>query len=733
MKVIVRYAETGQEFELAISEERAIEEIQEVLYSSVGVQPEFQILLSEDGVSLKDKKSNLQPNAIIYAFSKEAIKKDKLPINLDINPLKNTIGPCLQGEERGVLILERKLHKLAERAIKLTDLISSANEFKYRIEKEINICENSAGVLEIYHNKYIQTQILSYRQLYNRFENHFNATQEELNLFDKNVNKLEQIELHPSLQKPERKCLSDILDLQQLTKWKEQFYSEIIRLQAKFLEVNGGMDQLAENFKINIIQPFIHPDIPELNAASAENAINLYREYRDLSAKYIADGDASAGERLHEEEWESKAKNAENEVAELERNSFMIEQFLNNLKQARKQAADLILAILKQVTTMSIKIRDSVKSQVNMLSSLLKRSEKRLGFVKVPRLLPEAYNASLIEVSRRRLFVKKANELQQQLNKIAEIEISERLNFLNKYRHVLPNDFVSQLSAAPCVRIVSFMNEPDLQLPEIDISIDDFPHMHLYSSESFDEKLSQKYENAVNDLNNLNQEIENYKKREEALRNELENNKDAIAKLTANLKAKEKVIRDTDKGLFDLKEYLKGITKENAVLKQQVAAQTKKALDLANAEQQLQENIQKLQAEIKEKSNEPYIKILQELGISCETPAALKNFVAKLQLDLEFERNKSSSMISFTSFSEGSMALFFPSPEGHFIAFNFNCPNHFLDLDSLAPATLQSLSQQPFLVGNIKEKKIFRALAQNPFSLPRDTEYSLLSIQEMPL
>mmetsp|Transcript_29493 Transcript_29493/g.29223 ORF Transcript_29493/g.29223 Transcript_29493/m.29223 type:complete len:282 (+) Transcript_29493:907-1752(+) len=279
----------------------------------------------------------------------------------------------------------------------------------------------------------------------------------------------------------------------------------------------------------------------------------------------------------------------------------MIEQFLNNLKQARKQAADLILAILKQVTTMSIKIRDSVKSQVNMLSSLLKRSEKRLGFVKVPRLLPEAYNASLIEVSRRRLFVKKANELQQQLNKIADIEISERLNFLNKYRHVLPNDFVSQLSAAPCVRIVSFMNEPDLQLPEIDISIDDFPHMHLYSSESFDEKLSQKYENAVNDLNNLNQEIENYKKREEALRNELDNNKDVIAKLTANLKAKEKVIRDTDKGLFDLKEYLKGITKENAVLKQQVAAQTKKALDLANVEQQLQENIQKLQAEIKEK------------------------------------------------------------------------------------------------------------------------------------
>mmetsp|Transcript_29493 Transcript_29493/g.29225 ORF Transcript_29493/g.29225 Transcript_29493/m.29225 type:complete len:91 (+) Transcript_29493:1871-2143(+) len=90
-------------------------------------------------------------------------------------------------------------------------------------------------------------------------------------------------------------------------------------------------------------------------------------------------------------------------------------------------------------------------------------------------------------------------------------------------------------------------------------------------------------------------------------------------------------------------------------------------------------------------------------------------------------------MISFTSFNEGSMALFFPSPEGHFIAFNFNCPNHFLDLDSLAPATLQSLSQQPFLVGNIKEKRIYRALAQNPFSLPRDTEYSLLSIQEMPL
>ena len=67
MKVIVRYAETGQELELTINEDKAIEEIQESLYSSIGVQPEFQILLSEDGISLKDKKCIPQFNTFIYA------------------------------------------------------------------------------------------------------------------------------------------------------------------------------------------------------------------------------------------------------------------------------------------------------------------------------------------------------------------------------------------------------------------------------------------------------------------------------------------------------------------------------------------------------------------------------------------------------------------------------------------------------------------------------------------
>lgn len=733
MKVIVRCAESGQELEIAVSEEKAIDEIQESVYSSLGIKPEFQILLSEDGVSLKDKKCLPSLNSLIYAFSKEAIKKDKLPLNLDVNQFRSAIGPCLQGEERGVIILERKLHKLAERALKLTDMISGANDFKDRMQKEINICEKAANVLHLYHNKYIQNQINSYKQLYIRFATHYQVTQEELDLFDNNIERLGQIKLHDALEKTGRRYLSEILDIMQLTRWKEQFHSEIERLQVKFQEVNASMDQLSDNFKLNLSNPLTMPVILELKIISAQNAIRLYKEYRDLSERYIHEGDASAGERLHEDGWESKACLADSEISELERNSFLIDQSISNLKESRKNAADEILTLLKQVTAMSIKIRDSVKSQVNMLSSLLKRSEKRLGFVKVPRLLPEAYHASLVEISRRRLFVNKANELQQQLNKIAEIEIEERLTFLNKYRHVLPNDFVSQLSAAPCVRVISFTNEPDLQLPEIDVPVDDFQFMHLYASASFDEKLAQKYEDAVNDLKSINEDLKKSFKKEEDLCIKISNQNELITRLTSDINAKDKVIKDTDKGLHEINEYLKSQSKEVTNLKQQLALQTKKVLESALVEKQLKDVLESMEAKIKDDNTSEFIKVVRELGVLPETPNSLKTYVEGLKLSLHSESQKSASMISFTAFNEGSIALFFPTLEGHFLAFNFNCPNHFLDLDSLSPATLQCLTQQPYLVGHIISLKVYRAGAINPFSLQKNTEYALLAIQEMPL
>ncbi|CAN0373801.1 unnamed protein product, partial [Laminaria digitata] len=38
--------------------------------------------------------------------------------------------------------------------------------------------------------------------------------------------------------------------------------------------------------------------------------------------------------------------------------------------------------------------------------------------------------------------------------------------------------------------------------------------------------------------------------------------------------------------------------------------------------------------------------------------------------------------IAFTSFSVGQVAMFFPTPEENFLAFNVGCPAHFLSKES---------------------------------------------------
>jgi hypothetical protein len=90
------------------------------------------------------------------------------------------------------------------------------------------------------------------------------------------------------------------------------------------------------------------------------------------------------------------------------------------------------------------------------------------------------------------------------------------------------------------------------------------------------------------------------------------------------------------------------------------------------------------------------------------------------------------SSICFTTFEEGSLALFFPSANGHFVAFNCNTPLHFLDFDSLKSSTRALLTTKNFIVGEILKRRVFTAASEyNPFSLTPGTQFTVLSINEV--
>lgn len=126
--------------------------------------------------------------------------------------------------------------------------------------------------------------------------------------------------------------------------------------------------------------------------------------------------------------------------------------------------------------------RDVVKSQIEMLGNLLKRNEQNLNFLAVPRLLPEAYQASLAEVTRRKFFLNSADKIRCKLSQLIAIENDYRKDFLAKYRHILPSGFIPQLSAGPS--LVSMPNDPDRNLPDLSMTLGDFTHKALYLEEN---------------------------------------------------------------------------------------------------------------------------------------------------------------------------------------------------------------------------------------------------------
>ena len=798
MNLSIRYPELGKEIRIASTKENYLDEVNFHLQSSFGVGSDSFILLNEEGVSLKDKKIKSLTTDFIYIFLKDSLKKDKLELNIEFNLLKSDCELPLSAEERGVYIMEKKLFKLYAKALELSDFFKSYAVFAKQMESEIGIINKSMVVLELYHKKHIQDQLEAFEYLYNKNLAHASTAQSELSFFDEAVGRLSNFKIHPKLQSEGRETILNLIDAPQLSKWKESYVAEIGRLQTKFEELEGIIKQIPIIYQLPLIQENLLNtcEVSEDISKAASYSIDLYFEYRVLCEKY-SNGDALAGARLHEEKWEKKCLQAQQFLSFLENSLEPYRKMIESIKNQRKAANVQLFNLLKKITEYAARIRDTVKSQLSMLSSLLKRSEKRLSFIKVPKLLPEAHDSTIAEISRRNHFVNVANDLKFKLNSLIEAEIAERIKFLEKYRHVLPNDFVPQLSAAPFIKIIVSADEPDLFLPQITEPVfNEFPNSCVSiksSCENFiseeienlnkkisflieenqrleqeklefqqNEKLkSEEYEKTLNEMrteqiqsnlkllsceNNFNKKEEDYLQKIKNLENQIKEfrNKN-FSELEEKLQKYENMIKNFKENeaanTLDrekLKKLLKQSTNEIEV-KNKILTDTAKELEKLSEEFKIKEKIifdlnLKLSRE-KAASEEFLLKrpaesanglesLCNDLGISPDTDA-LTSYILDLKESI-------SSKISFTNFTIGSLALFFPTSEGQFLAFNYNCPDNYLNLDSMSEKNIEMILSQPYIVGLITDIKKYVAEVKNPISLPVGTEFYLLSIKEVP-
>ena len=786
MNIFIRFPEQGKQLKTTLPPSYTQDQLNLTLTEALGYSSQSLILLTSEGSSLKTQ--TITQNTTIYAFLKDSIKQDRLDIEVHFSQHSTPCLSPLQGENKEILTMEKKLHKMYKQALELSDFFQSYSVFSQQISSEMEIIKSAKQVLQLYHYKHIQVQTDSFSQLHSRGSGHFLSAQKEFDSFEDAAKSLGSIPVHDQLKFGSRNYLADLIDVAQLTRWKEGYMDEVRRLQGKFEDIKKTVESMSSSFKLqdeDLGQADI-VEVPDMITQGFQSVIDLYLDYRKLCEVLLTSKDPSAAKRLREENWELKANKASHNLALLSKTLPQYQNLVGGLQDFRKVANLQLFKLLRKITELAVRIRDSVKSQVSMVSSLLKRSEKRLSFIKVPRLLPEAHNSAVLEISRRNYFVKVAQKMQAQLAMLIETETSERIGFLDRYRHVLPNNFVPGLSAGPFLKVGYDENGPDLDLPGIFIDLpSDFRFKALYEQGFGDEErirkvveVKERLEREIQDLNELVRELRSdvkVKSKEIALKEwEIEQQgqelKKEVNKFKMNFQAWElekaelrKVNQELDNKLKQFKanafteqnEQIRGLEEkvklalvsesnvraENERLKlelsriaNEVRLKDKRLLEAADTVKTIQVEFKfkdDLIKELREKLNEsqkfpqsrpndPVVEsLVQELKISIEElPAYLKKL-----------KESDSAKIAFTSFNEGSLALFFPTNDGHFLAFNYNCPDHYLNTDSLSPQTIEIMHSEPYIVGLIVEKNKVVAQRNNSINLPQGSEYFLLSIK----
>ena len=695
-----------------------------------GLPEDQQILLSADGQSLNPDKQLGLYEGDLYLFPKDLLRREELVFDYTVQRAGEGLPEEIHTELRELSETQRKLHKLALQAHTKLTFFQSLEARSSSLLSHCHLLLSASEVVKLNHRKFLCSQQDSFHDFKQRFEQFETCIQWELSEFDRHLETLRGVPLHVSLLREDRKSLGDLLDRSQLATWKNKFITEQGRLREKVAEVENEVAKLEiRTWDLGVPGPG-EAVAAVAAAAQSSSIVNAYLEYRELLGKYLPERNAAAGRRLFEEKWTEKRLQLKAGLKDLEAEEARAKQELETQKGTCGAVARYFLTILKSSLSSIAKIRDSVKSQISMLNSLLKRSEQRIQPLLAPKLLPAAYEETLKEVSRRFKFLSKADELRKELLSLIDTETSLRSDFLNKYRNVLPQDFIPQLGEAPDRKYLLPRTDNDRNLPRIDVPCL-VPASYYGKGEGEEVKSAlmaarREIEEMRSGEGEVEREIGQLQVQAKTLELEIEAKNTQIAHESTQYAEIRKRLADSESLskllISDLQTRLSTSEAANSLLHSQLLSST----------QALQALQSRLDISLESSS------LLGSLNLPAQPEAGLallKDKVAQLRADNYKLRKKLQGTIYFTSFPEGALALFFPDPEGRFVAFHCNSPNHFLDLATLPEAVAGQIRyyshrEKPFILGKIVHRSTLTATpALNPFLLPLGTAYHLLSIE----
>ncbi|KAG6469741.1 autophagy-related protein 11-like [Zingiber officinale] len=526
-KLLVHVAENGHSLEFECDGSTPVEAIQRSIEVHCGVALAEQLLLCRN-TSL-DAQQTLsyyklpQDDREVFLYNKarlhddsprpplEAIEVPKpavppppSPAN-DSHPLDNAPDPAL----KALVSYERQFRYHFQFGNALYGCSQAKLELCKRLLREQQVqgraLDTARGNLEHTFKKLHQR----YTEFIRSFAQQHKSHSDLLANFERDVEKLRSLRLHPKLQSKNRKCLLDLVKEDDLRKCMDsclgphrQFENQVSQLKMSFMELKRRFENLISSISSaswaeleNLIknhQKILNDQKTIMQSLSkdVESAKKLVDDSNlPLSSSLRPHDAVSALGRIYD-------VHEKNHLPNMQNCDHLMSKLLDKCKLKKNDMNLLVHLSMQKVRSVQFGIKETI-NELHAYQEVMGHQDREFENVRIVNGVGQAYRACLAEIVRRKsslkLYMGLGGQLAEKLATEREAEIRRRESFLKSWSKYIPNDLLATMglfdSPSQCdVHITPF----DGNLLEIDmVDVDRFAPVSLGGLISMSEKHAQ--------------------------------------------------------------------------------------------------------------------------------------------------------------------------------------------------------------------------------------------------
>ncbi|WOK95044.1 autophagy-related protein [Canna indica] len=503
-KLLVHVAENGHSLEFECDGATLVEAIQRSIEALCGVALVDQLLLcrntsldSQQPLSYyklpqDDREVFLYNKTRLHADSPrpppEAIELPKPAVpppsspNKDSHPLDNAPDPAL----KALISYERQFLQHFQSANAMYGCAHAKLEVCRRLLREQQVqgraLETARGNLEHTFRKLNQR----YTDFTRCFAQQHRSHSDLLANFERDVQRLGSLRLHPRLQTGSRKCLFDLVKEDDLRKWvticfnsHRQFETKVTQLKTNFAELKRRLESLVSTMSSaswGELDYAIKNHHKILN--DQKSVMQSLSKDVDTAKKLVDDSDLPLSPTLRPHDAVSALGriydvHEKSHIPNMQNCDHAMSKFLDKCLVKKNDMNLLVHLSMQKVKSVQFGIRDMM-NELHAFQEVMGHQDKEFENLKFVNGIGQAYRACLAEIVRRKsslkLYMGLAGQLAERLATEREAEIRRREVFFKTWSKYIPNDILSAMglfdSPSQCdVHIAPY----DTNLLEIDV------------------------------------------------------------------------------------------------------------------------------------------------------------------------------------------------------------------------------------------------------------------------